>query len=505
MISPPARLTAASWDASLFETVVAASVNGVVILDDQGLIRVFNETCEALFHYRSADVVGQGLYVLLAPPFREQYKAFLATFQSTGEASTKGSGRELTAQRKDGSVFPIFLSVGEGVHLGKPMFYAVIQDLTDLQHERAMHAEERAFLAAIVDSSNDAIISKTLDGKITSWNHAAENLFGYRAAEMIGTSVRQLFPADRIHEEEEILEKLTRGIKVEHYETVRLKKDGTLVDVSVTISPICNDNGRVIGASKTVRDITEHKQSEARLHQLSSELHHVARLSEMGHLSAAIAHELNQPLAAILNYTNLAKRLISLNGDAQKALETLNKAGDQAIRAGKIIRGLRDFVEKRDSKRTLEDINAVAEDAVVLGLIGVKSSDFQQELEFARDLPPVMIDRVQIQQVLVNLLRNGAEAMADREQGKLTLTTTLGDDESVIIVRVTDTGTGISEYVSNQLFRPFVTTKAGGMGIGLAISRALVESHGGILSCSPNQGGGSVFQFTLPTAAPTME
>jgi len=500
----PARLTVASWDDSLFETVLAASVNGVVALDDQGLIRVFNETCEALFQYHREEVLGHGLYILLASPFREQYRAYLSTFQSTGLATTNGSGRELTAQRKDGSVFPIFLSVGEGTHLGKRMFYGVIQDLTDLQHERAMHAEERAFLAAIVDSSNDAIVSKTLDGKITSWNRAAENLFGYNAAEMIGTSIKQLFPADRMDEEEEILEKLNRGIKVEHYETVRLKKDGIPVDVSVTISPIRNDSGRVIGASKTVRDITEQKQSEARMHQLSSELHHVARLSEMGHLSAAIAHELNQPLAAILNYTNLAKRLITMTGAPQNAVEALTKAGDQAVRAGKIIRGLRDFVEKRDSTKRLEDINAVAEEAIMLGLIGVKSSDILHTEELAEGLPAVMIDRVQIQQVLVNLLRNGAEAMAHTPQGKLTLTTALGD-ENCVVVRVADTGPGVSDYVSGQLFRPFVTTKPGGMGIGLAISRSLIESHGGMLSVSPNKGGGSVFQFTLPTAAPIME
>ncbi len=501
MISQPARLTSASWDVSLFETVVATSINGVVALDDQGLIRGFNDACEAMFQYHREEVLGHGLFVLLASPHYEQYKAYPSAFQSPDQATTRGTGREISAQRKDGTVFPIYLSVGESIHQGKRMFYGVIQDLSEMQHERAMHAEERAFLAAIVDSSNDAIISKTLDGKITSWNRAAENLFGFSAAEMIGTSIKQLFPADRIGEEDEILEKINRGIKVEHYETVRLKKDGTPIDVSVTISPICNDGGRVIGASKTVRDITEQKQSEARLHTLSNELHHVARLSEMGHISAAIAHELNQPLTAVLNYTNVAKRLISLNGDPQKVIDAITKAGDQAVRAGKIVQGLRNFVEKRDSTKALEDINAVAEDAITLGLIGVKASDVLLEVRLAENLPPVMVDRIQIQQVLVNLLRNGAEAIPGGEQGKLTLTTVHGEGGGVV-VRVADTGAGISEYVASQLFQPFVTTKPGGMGIGLAISRSLIESHGGTLTVSPNKGGGSVFEITLPTAAP---
>jgi two-component system sensor kinase FixL len=384
------------------------------------------------------------------------------------------------------------------------MFFITIQDLTDLKLERAIHAEQRAMQAAIVDSSYDAIMSKTLDGRITSWNRAAETLFGYSAAEMIGKAITQLLPADRMAEEDALMEKIRAGIRVEHFETVRLKKDGTPLDVLVTISPICDSSGRVIGASKTVRDISEQKQSKARLQALSSELHHVARLNEMGHLSAAIAHELNQPLAAVLNYTNLARRLIATRAEPQKAIEAITKAGEQAMRAGTIIQRLRAFVEKRDGTRTIEDINTVAEDALALGLIGEKPSDVLHDVQLAPNLPPVLIDRVQIQQVLVNLLRNGAEAMTETAHGKLTLTTAL-DDEGDVVVRVADTGTGIAEDVLDQLFRPFTTTKAGGMGIGLAISRSLVESHGGRLSVAPNAGGGSVFQFTLPTMARTME
>jgi two-component system sensor kinase FixL len=496
------RLT--SWDDSLFETVVAATLNGVVAINDQGLIRVFNSACERMFHYPREEMLGHPFTHLLASPYREEYEALLEEYLRTGISQASGTGREVQAQRKDGTTFPVFFSLGEGAHHGKPVFVAVIQDLSDLKFERAVHAEERAFLAAIVDSSNDAIISKTLSGKITSWNKASEKLFGYSAAEMLGTPITRLFPEDRLHEEAEIIERIKSGESLEHYETQRCHKDGSLIDVSVTVSPIKDSLGTVIGASKTVRDITEQKQTEIRLALLSNELNHVARLSEMGQISAALAHELNQPLAAVLNYTNLARRLISTQSTPEKTLEAVDKASEQAIRAGQIIKRLRDFVTKRESTRTLEDISEVAEDAVALGLVGSKTQDIRVETEFSEGLPLVLMDRIQIQQVLVNLLRNAAEAMAETPRRELTLTTER-DSQGMVAIRVADTGVGIDAGVSERLFSPFVTTKPSGMGIGLAISRSIVESHGGKLWMLPNPGGGTVFQFTLPSGTRMME
>jgi two-component system sensor kinase FixL len=501
MPQPLYRQDSSQWDDSLFETVVAAAINGVMAVNEHGLISVFNAACEAMFQYHREEVLGHGIAMLLASPFREEYEERLRHYQETGEAKGAGKGRELIGRRSDGTEFPIFLSVGEGLHEGRRTFVVVVQDLTDLQLERAMHAEQRAFLAAIVDSSNDAIISKTLDGKVTTWNRAAEELFGYTAAEMIGTPVIRLFPEDRLDEEAEILERIRAGHALEHYETVRIRKDGTPVDVSVTVSPVRDLNGNVIGASKTVRDITEKKQAEARLQALSAELNHVARVSEMGQVSAAIAHELNQPLTAVLNYTNVAKRLIASTDSSAKAksYEAVSKAGEQALRAGQIIRRLRDFVEKRESTRTLEDINAVTEDALALGLIGNHATDIKITLALAPDLQSVLIDKVQIQQVLVNLLRNAAEAMAESERRELTVTTVMVNG-SWVQVSVADTGCGVSDELAERLFRPFVTTKTGGMGIGLAISRSIIESHGGRLTMVPNPSGGTVFQFILPVA-----
>ncbi len=497
---------ASQWDDSLFETVVAAAINGVLVINDRGLITVFNSACERMFLYRREEVLGHSLPMLLASPHREDYEQRLRHFQQTGEATTAGTGRELVGRRKDGSEFPIFVSVGEGSHRGKPMFVAVIQDLTTLELERAVHAEQRAFLAAIVESANDAIISKTLDGRITTWNGAAEKMFGYTAVEIIGQPVTRLFPPDRIGEEAEILDKIREGVPTERYETVRIRKDGTPLDVSVTVSPIRDPHGNIIGASKTIRDITERKLTEARLRTLSSDLSHVARVSEMGQVSAAIAHELNQPLTAVLNYTNVAKRFIAATDESAKAkaYDAVSKAGEQAVRAGQIIRRLRDFVEKRESARSLENINEITEDALALGLIGTGSSDLKITLALSDQIPPVLVDRVQIQQVLVNLMRNAVEAMSHSQTRELTVSTSVTDD-GMVVIAVADTGSGVSVDLAERLFKPFVTTKPGGMGIGLAISRSIIESHGGRLSLAPNPGGGTVFQFTLPATRRMME
>jgi two-component system sensor kinase FixL len=205
-----------------------------------------------------------------------------------------------------------------------------------------------------------------------------------------------------------------------------------------------------------------------------------------------------------MNYMNVAKRLLaSPDAGAQaKAKEALVKAGDQAERAGSIIRRLRDFVEKRDGKRTVENINAIAEDAIALGLVGAKLAGIRLRTEFAPNSPPVLVDRVQIQQVMVNLLRNASEAMAGSAKRELTITTA-GIDGSAVEVAVADTGPGIPEEVASRLFKPFITTKAGGMGIGLAISHSIVEAHGGRLRMTPNHGGGAVFRFQLPAAPAT--
>ena len=255
-------------------------------------------------------------------------------------------------------------------------------------------------------------------------------------------------------------------------------------------------------------DITERKRveealraREARLSELQTELLNVSRQSAMGELSSALAHELNQPLAAIMNYVQASRRMIKKGGGvvSEKAYEMMDKALDQADRAGAIMRGLREIVEKGEAARAASDINKVVEEASALGLIGAARKGIRVDLELGNELPPVNINEIQIQQVVMNLVRNGVEAMAASEKRDLTIKTAL-DHEDAVEIAIGDTGPGLAEEVEERLFQPFVSTKAGGMGIGLSISHSIVEAHGGRLWATPAPDGGTVFHFTLPLA-----
>jgi two-component system sensor kinase FixL len=356
---------------------------------------------------------------------------------------------------------------------------------------------DRELLASIVESSQDAVIGKTLDGLITSWNKAAEEIFGYPAREIVGQPIVILFPPELAAEEPMILEKVRRGERIEHYETVRLRQDGRRLDVSLTVSPIRDATGQVIGASKIVRDITEQKALRTRLAEVQSQLLHVSRLNDMGQLASAFAHELNQPLSAISAYIGGTRRLIEA-GDRERALQGCDRAIAQVARAGEVIRRLREFVGKGDGQRGVEDLGQAIEEAISLLLVAAQREGLQTEVGVAEDARTAFIDKVQIQQVLVNLLRNAVEAMAAAPAKRLRITTQRRNDR--IEIAVADSGPGISEEVLTRLFQPFTTTKATGMGVGLSLCRSIIESQGGEISAENSASGGAVFRFTVPAA-----
>jgi len=371
---------------------------------------------------------------------------------------------------------------------------------------RQLAADERnSRLAAILTSSDDAIISKSLSGIIMDWNLGAERIFGFSAAEAVGQSIAIIIPEDRAAEEPEILNRLQHGERIDHFETRRRRKDGEIIDVSVTISPLRDSHGRLIGASKIARDVTaaKHAQaalldSETRLRELQAELIHVSRFTAMGEMAATLAHELNQPLAAVVNYLNGGRRLLDSGQEdsVNLAREAMENAAAQALRAGQIIRRLRDFVARGESEQRVENLPNLVEEACALALVGLKETGVTVTTRLNPAAATVLADKVQIQQVLLNLIRNGVEAMETAATKHLVIATRLADDAAVEI-SVADTGTGIAAHIAAQLFQPFITTKKSGMGVGLSISRTIVAAHGGRLAAAPNPAGGSIFKFTL--------
>ncbi len=253
-------------------------------------------------------------------------------------------------------------------------------------------------------------------------------------------------------------------------------------------------------------DITPLKMAEAALRaslekqrELQSEFHHVSRLSAMGEMAATLAHELNQPLTAVINYVQACRRLLQSGAslEGSRVPEFMNKAVDQAHRAGEIISHLRGFVTRGDSVRARADVNAVVAEACDLALVGAKAEGIDVILDLADDLPLATMDRVQIQQVIVNLVRNSIDALQDCERRAMVIRTWLSDPAHVSIA-VSDNGPGLDPNVAAKLFEPFNTSKKSGMGIGLSVCRSIVQEHGGTIEATPNPGGGVVFTVTLP-------
>ena len=364
--------------------------------------------------------------------------------------------------------------------------------------ERIERAED--YLASIVDSSSDAIIAKRLDGRITAWNPAAERMFGYTAAEIIGKPVALLFPPDLRKEDGEIMARITAGRKIRTYETRRVRKDGREIQVSITVSPIRNSAGEIVGASQIIRDITERKASEQRMGNLQAELIHLARWNTMGMMASSLAHELNQPLAAMTNYLSALRRVLASQPQNQKLLgELVEKSVQQGQRAATIVQHVRELVAKGKTSRRPESLAGVVRAALQIMSIVTRQLGVEIQVEAESNLPQIEIDRVQIQQVIINLVRNAAEAMAKEPERKLLVRVVR--EGGNLRTDIADTGPGLAEEVANHLFEAFISTKSTGMGLGLSICHQIVTAHGGQLTARSNQPHGTVFTFTLPLPA----
>jgi two-component system sensor kinase FixL len=494
-----------------FRLVVEAAPNAMVMVDVEGLIALVNTKTEQVFGYPRAELLGRPVEMLVPERFRRQHPGLRAAFFQNPAARPMGAGRDLFGRKQNGSEFPIEIGLNPIDTDEGPMVLSAIIDITERKAAESSlrESEHRSrSLAAIVESSDDAIISNSLEGVVTSWNKSAERIFGYAAHEMIGQSILRLAIPGHGDEMIEILNRIKRGERVDHYETKRRRRDGSNVYVSLTVSPIYDIANRLAGASKVARDITAStlanaalRDSQARLQELNSELLHVSRLSAMGEMASALAHELNQPLAAISNYMKGSRRLLAASPDpnASRIEAAMEKAAEQAIRAGQIIRRLRDFVARTESERSVESVARLIDEASALGLIGARERgvSLRFELDPADDL--VFADRVQIQQVLVNLFRNAAEAMAEAAKREIIVSNArvAGD---MIEIAVSDTGVGLTDTVLSNLFKPFYTTKETGMGVGLSISRSIIEAHGGRMHAERNETGGATFRITLPAA-----
>ncbi|WP_188260421.1 PAS domain-containing sensor histidine kinase [Azospirillum tabaci] len=487
-----------------FQAMLDTVPDGIVIIDAEGRIQTFNTACERLFGWTAAEVIGHNVKMLMPPPYREEHDGYLDRYHRTGERRIIGIGREVTGLRRDGTTFPMELSVGEACREagGGGVYIGIIRDISERKRAETALREREARLTSILETVPEAIIVISERGLIESFSPAAERLFGYSAAEVTGRNVSLLMPSPYREQHDRYMDHyLTTGERriIGIGRVVSgLRRDGSVFPMELAVGEVQLAGHRCF--TGFIRDLTERQATEKRLQELQAELLHVSRVSAMGQMASTLAHELNQPLTAVINYAKAVKRLLDRPDGADKARETMDKATAQAARAGQIIRRLRNFIEKGQTEHTVESIGKVVEEASALALVGAKERGVHVRLEMSGDERPVLIDKIQIQQVVLNLVRNAIEAMAESEIRELTVATG-PDPESAALMRVTvrDTGPGLNETVLAQLFQPFVTTKEKGMGLGLSICRSIIEAHGGRLWLEPGDGG-ATFAFTVPAA-----
>ena len=369
--------------------------------------------------------------------------------------------------------------------------------------ELTARASSEALLHSILATVPDAMIVIDEVGVIISFSAAAEHLFGFSEDEAIGQNVDILMPdPDKRQHGSYMLRYMTTGQKriigIGRI-TIGQRRDGSTFPMELSVGEARTAHSRVF--TGFIRDLTRRQATEVRLEEMQAELAHASRVSAMGTMASALAHELNQPLTAVANYVEAARDLLDLPNAENVAIvrEALGQAATQAVRAGQIVRRLRDFIARGDTDKRVENLRGLINEANALALIGVAELGIDIRIDIDDRIGGVLVDKVQIQQVLVNLIRNAVEALTDAPTRRLTIAAVPMADQ-MVEVSVIDTGSGLDAEVESKLFQPFVSTKNAGMGLGLSICQTIIEAHDGTIWHDQPVGGGTAFRFTLAAA-----
>ncbi len=464
--------------------------DGIISTNLDGTIESWNRSAERIFGYPAEEVLGRSISVII-PSDHQSLENELLQRVRQGE---RVEPHETARIRKDGRRIEISLSLspvhgpgGELIGVSR-----IVRDITERKHVE----REALRLAAIVDSSDDAIVSKDLQGIVTSWNRAAERMFGYTADEIVGKSITTIIPKDRLPEEDFVLSQVRKAIPIEHFETVRQRKDGSFIDISLTVSPIKGKDGHVIGVSKIARDISERKRLLAELEQSN-------RLKD--EFLATLSHELRTPLNAVMGYAQMLREgKIGEQGQG-RALEMIDRNARALVRLVSDVFDISTIVAGK-ARLKLEpcDLIPVLEAAIDV----VRPALEAKRLSLVRDLEPgpatVLGDAGRLQQVFWNLLANAVKFTP--EGGRITVR--LRKHAGTVHVSVSDTGAGISPDFLPYLFQRFrqgnqrLDREFAGLGLGLALVRHFVELHGGaVQAASAGPGQGSTFDLSLPLHA----
>ncbi|WP_254908093.1 MULTISPECIES: PAS domain S-box protein [unclassified Sphingobium] len=474
----------------------------IYMLDPNGNVTIWNEGAERLKGWTAAEMIGKpaDLFYPADAVAAGKPRSFLTEAAARGKIEIDD-----WRVRKDGSEFLAHMAITalknpDGTVRG---FATVVHDISDQRATESSLRHSEAHLRSILSTVPDAMVVIDEWGKMISFSDAAERLFGYSQAEVLGANVSMLMPSPYRERHDGYLERyLTTGerriIGIGRVVFAQ-RKDGTTFPMELSVGEATGESQRVF--TGFIRDLTDRHRTQEQLEELQSELIHVARVSAMGTMASTLAHELNQPITAVANYVEAVRDLLAQPDpdDLPEIIEALEDAAGEAMRAGQIVRRLRDFVARGEVERTAENLPDLINEAAAFGLMGAIEKAVETRMDIDHEAASVLVDKIQIQQVLVNLIRNAVEAMGPAARRILTIRTT-PDQPGLVRVTVADTGPGVAPEVAAQLFKAFVSTKMEGMGLGLSICRTIVEANGGRIWMESAEGGGTQFHFTLVRA-----
>ncbi len=507
---------------SLYQTIFENTGTATVIVDDDMTILLANSEFERITGYSKVQIEGKKKWSDFLPDSHvQQAKRFHTLRREQPQSVPKHYETQIID--KTGQARDVYLTVELIPESSRSI--ASILDIT----ERRKNEESIQRAASIVESSDDAIIGETLDGAIVSWNRGAERIYGYTAEEVLGRNITMLMPPDRPNESAELMALLMSGERIDHFETVRMRKDGELIHASLTISAIEDRTGNMVGASTIARDITERKRAEERAHLQQQQLMQADKMATLGILVSGVAHEINNPNNFIMLNAKIIRRVwddiapilqqyydnhgdFSLAGMPytrahEKISQLITGVSDGSKRIQRIVQSLKDYARRdTDEPNQTVDINQVVESAGIILENLIKKSTDNFSVHYGENLPKIRGNHQHLEQVVINLITNACQALEHKKQA-VSVETRYDKDDARIVLDVRDQGSGISQADLKHIMDPFFTTKRGlgGTGLGLSISERIIREHGGDIIVDSEPGKGTVVTITLPVCSDSEE